>query len=282
MIKELPLVSIITATLDAEEALRHSLRSVAAQTDASLEWIVIDGGSKDGTVELLRQNEGLVARWLSEPDTGIYDAWNKACALVRGDWLLFLGAGDELAAPDCLANASVYLRQAHPAHDLVYGRLCYVSPDGRRRLEEVGVPWSEMQRQWESGRPALPPHTAIFHHRSLFSAGKRFDSRYRIAGDVHFLLRHAMRKPLLFVPVTTVLAATHGISMNLRRATELAGEIRRMNRELGIVPPFGHRIADGILLGAKVVAGRLPAPIGHRVADLYRRLGGRPGRWSAR
>jgi len=280
MIIEPPLVSIITATLDAAEQFRHTLRSIEEQTGASFEWIVIDGGSRDGTVELLRQYQARIAHWRSEPDAGIYDAWNKGCAIARGEWFLFLGAGDELASPDALAEASIRLRQAHPAYDLVYGRLRYVSPVGRRVLEEVGVPWSELESQWDSGRPALPPQSAIFHHRSLFTGGGRFDASYRIAGDVHFLLRYAMCKPLLYFPVTVVLVATQGMSMNLHRAAELTGEIRRLNRELGIVAPFGHRVANGLLVGAKVIAGRLPVPIGNRIADLYRRLRGRPERWS--
>ena len=278
----MPRISIITATLDAGEALRHTLRSIVAQQGGACEWIVIDGGSSDGTLALLGREAPPATRWRSEPDAGIYDAWNKACAMARGEWLVFLGAGDELAAPDTLARIGATLAGAYPAHDLVYGRVRYVGPRSRQPLDEAGSPWSELQQQWDSGRPALPPHGAIFHHRSLFAGGRRFDPRYRIAGDVHFLLRHALRKPPLYVPFVTVLATTHGASMNLRRAAELAAEIRRMNRELGIVPPFGHRIANGMLLGAKIVAGRLPAPLGYKVADLYRRLGGRPGRWSAR
>jgi glycosyltransferase involved in cell wall biosynthesis len=280
--ENLPLVSIITATLNAAAQLPHTLRSIGEQQGASFEWIILDGGSTDGTLDLLRKSAGLVSAWRSEPDTGIYDAWNKGCKAARGDWLLFLGAGDSVASPDVLAEFSLILSSAYPAHDLVYGRLRNVSPLERRDLDEVGAPWAELRGRWELCRPALPPHGATFHHRSLFEGGRRFDPRFRVAGDSHFLLRYAMGKPPLHVPALLVRSPTHGVSMRLRGAVALAREIRRIGRELGLVPPLGHRIAENLLLVAKFCAGCLPAPIGNRLADAYRRLRGWPARWSAR
>jgi glycosyltransferase involved in cell wall biosynthesis len=277
-----PLISIITSTLDAVDALAHTSGSVATQRGASFEWIVIDGGSKDGTLPFLRRHEHLIARWLSEPDAGIYDAWNKACALARGEWLLFLGAGDEFAGPDTLAVMSGHLAAAHPAYDLVYGKMIYISQSGRQDLEEVGQPWAELAGRWELGRPALPPHPATFHHRSLFAGGRAFETRFRLAGDSHFLLRHALGKTPLFVPVTVCRSPVGGVSLNLRAALALAREIRDINRELALVPPLRHRLAENLLLAAKVVVGRMPPRIGRWIADAYRRLSGYPRRWSVR
>lgn len=279
---ESPPLSIITATLDAAEQFSHTLRSVAAQTGARFEWIVADGGSKDGTVGLLRSHPQLITRWLSEPDAGIYDAWNKACARARGEWLLFLGAGDELVAPDTLASFLPYLALAYPAHDLVYGRMWYISPVARVDMEEVGAPWSAMMGRWELCRPVLPPHPALFHHRSLFEGGRRFDTRFKLAGDSHFLLKHAMRKTPLFVPLPVVRAPVGGVSLNLRSARAVAREISDINRELGFNPPLYHCLAEGFLLAAKILAGWMPGRLGHSIADSYRRLLGRPKRWSVR
>jgi hypothetical protein len=276
------MISIVTSTLDAAPDLAHTLRSVAQQRGASFEWIVVDGGSTDGTVDLLRRHDRLIAHWLSEPDSGIYDAWNKACALARGEWLLFIGAGDEFAGPDTLADFSAHLAVAHPAHDLVYGRLRYISQMGRVDLEEVGAPWADLDGRWELCRPALPPHPAIFHHRSLFSGGKVFDTRYRIAGDAQFLLKHAMRKAPLFVPATVLRTPIGGISFNLRGALATAREISSINRELGLQPPLWHRARETGLLWAKLAAGWMPPAVGGRLAAHYLRLIGRPKRWSVR
>ena len=272
------MISILTSTLDAAAALPHTLRSVAGQRGAEFEWIVADGGSRDGTLELLRAAGSPVTSWTSEPDAGVYDAWNKALPRARGDWLLFLGAGDELASPDTLARFSGRLAKAHPERDLVYGRIRHISASGRVDLEEAGEPWEKLEGRWEIGRPALPPHPGIFHHRSLF-AGRSFDASYRIAGDAHFLLKHALKKKPLFVPETVVRTPVGGLSMNFGSALAVAREIERMNAELGLEPPLGHRVAEKLRLAAKLAA-RLPG--GAYAADAYRRLIGQPRRWSVR
>src|SRR5689334_8453362 len=130
-----PLVSIITATLNAERGLPYTIASLEAQRGASFEWLVVDGASTDGTRALLERHASLIAWWASEPDAGVYDAWNRGCAHARGEWLLFHGAGDELVAPDTLASFSRHLAGAHPRHDLVYGRLRHISEAGRRDLD---------------------------------------------------------------------------------------------------------------------------------------------------
>jgi hypothetical protein len=279
-----PLVSIITATLNAERELPHTIASLAAQRGASFEWIVVDGASTDGTPALLERHAALIAWRTSEPDAGVYDAWNKGCARARGEWLLFLGAGDEFVTPDTLAWFSRALATAHPAHDLVYGKMRHISEEDRRDLDEVGEPWSELAGRWQLGRPALPPHQAIFHHRSLFAekrAGEPpFDPRFRIAGDSHFLLRRALGKPPLFVPRTLLRTPMGGLSMRLRSAVPMAREIALINRELGLRPPLAHRVAETLLLWAKVAVGALPPTLGYYLADLYRRLTGQPRRWS--
>ena len=280
-----PLVSIITSTLNAARELPHTIGSLASQRGASFEWIVVDGGSTDGTVALLERHAGQIARWTSEPDAGIYDAWNKACPHARGEWLLFIGAGDEFVAPDTLASFSRHLAAAHPAHDLVYGRMRYFSEPGRQDLDEVGAPWSELEGRWQFGRPALPPHPASFQHRSLFVAKRAgqppFDTRFRIAGDSHFLLSSALAKRPLFVPEPLLRTSVGGLSMRLRSAALLAREIALINRELGLRPPLAHRLAVGTLFWGKLALARLPPQLGFRLADFYCRLTGQPPRGGA-
>jgi glycosyltransferase involved in cell wall biosynthesis len=276
-----PLVSIITATLNAERDLPYTIASLAAQRGASFEWIVLDGASTDGTRALLESHAGLVSYWASAPDAGIYDAWNKGCPRAHGEWFLFLGAGDEFVSPDTLAAFTRHLERAHPAHDLVYGKMRHISEHGRSDLDDVGAPWSEMEGRWELGRPALPPHQVTFHHRSLFAGEQPFDPRFRIAGDSHFLLSRALGKRPLFVPQPLVRTPMGGLSMRLRSAAPMAREIAMINRELGLHPPFAHRTAEWLLLWAKLGVARLPPRLGFGLADLYRRLTGRPPRWSA-
>lgn len=93
---QIPLISIITATYNASAHLQKCIDSIESQVYPNIEHIIIDGGSVDGTVELIKKNEKKVALWLSEPDTGIFNAMNKALQHVRGEWIYFLGADDTL------------------------------------------------------------------------------------------------------------------------------------------------------------------------------------------
>lgn len=95
-------VSIITINLNDKKGLEQTIKSVAQQTYDNYEFIIIDGNSIDGSVELIEQNEGIVSHWISEPDTGIYNAMNKGIKLSTGDYLYFLNAGDRLYSPDVL------------------------------------------------------------------------------------------------------------------------------------------------------------------------------------
>ncbi len=184
-----PRISIITATFNAAEQLPHTMRSLREQTFMEFEWIVVDGNSTDGTQALLQENDDLVSRCISEPDRGIYDAFNKGCALARGEWLLFLGAGDELSSPQTLAECDKYLESINAETTLVYGRLTLLSPVARAALETYGEPWDEIKHRWDNGRPAMPPHGAAFHRRSLFNDSQFFDLRFPIAADSHFMFR---------------------------------------------------------------------------------------------
>lgn len=97
-----PLLSIVTINLNDRDGLARTLASVASQSFADRELIVVDGGSTDGSVELIRASGALVSDWLSERDRGVYDAQNKGLARARGTFVLFLNSGDSLAAPDAL------------------------------------------------------------------------------------------------------------------------------------------------------------------------------------
>jgi hypothetical protein len=103
-----------------------------------------------------------------------------------------------------------------------------------------------------------------------------------MAGDSHFLLRHGLRKAPLFAPLALVRTPVGGVSLNLRSAAALSREISDIDAELGLVPPLPHRVAERLRLAAKVLAGWMPARVGHPIADCYRLLTGRPRRWSVR
>ncbi|MGH8615905.1 MAG: glycosyltransferase family 2 protein [Gammaproteobacteria bacterium] len=275
-----PLITIITSTFNAEGDFSFTAASIRNQKYKNIQWIVIDGGSTDSTVDLIRKNEDIIDYWLSEPDSGIYDAWNKACRHIRGEWVQFLGAGDEYPSHDTLDQVAPYLIGARN-YEIVYGRLQYITEYSREVIEEVGKPWSEIKGKWEIFRPVLPLHPEVFHHSSLFTQEMPFDIKYKFAGDTHFLLKSILRKDPLYIPVVIDRMALGGVSSSPRKAYLRAKEIFRINQELGIKPPFIHKMKEYIKLYTIVVVVNAFGEKGFFwVADLYRICLGKSRRWT--
>lgn len=97
-------VSVITVCYNAINSIENTIRSVLAQTYTNIEYIVIDGGSSDGTLDVIKKYSDLISRWVSEPDNGIYDAMNKGIALATGEWINFRNSGDVFASPDAIES----------------------------------------------------------------------------------------------------------------------------------------------------------------------------------
>jgi glycosyltransferase involved in cell wall biosynthesis len=193
--KEMPCISVIVSVLNGARTIERCIRSVAAQTHPRTELIIIDGGSTDGTVEILETYRGTLAYCESRPDRGVYHAWNKALDHVTGDWVYFLGADDYLWAPDVLERLVPHLRSAVPHVRIVYGRVAVVN-EQCQLLEMAGRPWETVRRRFLQEN--VIPHQGVFHHRDLF-LGCRFDESFTIVGDYEFLLRELKRGEAMFV-----------------------------------------------------------------------------------
>lgn len=277
-----PLISVVTATFNAVEALPWTARSLRAQRYKNFEWLVADGASSDGTIEAIQENADLIAWWDSQKDGGIYDAWNKACKHIQGEWVLFLGAGDELASPDALSVISEALLSCSDETLAVYGQLELISQEQRQALEILGAPWKEYAGRWEIGRPVLPPHGATFQRASLLRRESPFDTSYRIVADSKQLLPVVKSQPPLFVASVLTRAPIGGVSFNFSTASQVASELRRMNRELAIVPPMLHRIGDRCRLALIACLNRLPTKVAFFIADVLLESMGRKPRWNIR
>jgi len=202
-----PQVSIVIATLDAEDTLPACLDSIRSQTYVSREVIIIDGGSTDGSQNVIERNEDLVASWVSEPDHGIYDAWNKGVERSSGEWICFLGADDSFAAPDVLGKL-VVLASDRVEVDLVHGKSRVYDAQGK--LKRVhGADW-----EWRTFKRAMGviAHPGALHHRLVFDRLGKFDTRFRIAGDYEFLLRAGPRLRTAFLDKVVVDMGGGGIS----------------------------------------------------------------------
>jgi glycosyltransferase involved in cell wall biosynthesis len=178
-------ISIVTVCFNSAATIADTLRSVAVQTHPDIEHLVIDGGSRDTTLDIIRTVGKHVARLVSEPDGGIYDAMNKGLALATGDAVGFLNSDDMLAAPDAIAKLAAALE--HPSIDAAYGDLVFVDPRDPAKV----------RRYWRPGpyRPGacaggwMPPHPTFYIRRSVLQRARGFRTDYRLQADFELILR---------------------------------------------------------------------------------------------
>jgi glycosyltransferase involved in cell wall biosynthesis len=254
-------ISVITVCFNAAKTIVETLNSVAAQGHPDVEHIVVDGGSSDGTAELVRQRGTRVARLLSEPDRGLYDAMNKGLALASGELIAFLNADDTYTHPNVLAQVARVMED--PDLDACYANLYYVDPQDVTRVVRVWrsrdfVPGS-FRRGW------MVAHPTFFVRRRIFEQHGNFDLRFRQQSDFDLALRffELARIRTRFVPEFWVRMRAGGIS------NRSVGSVLRGNREaVAICKKNGLKVAPWFVLtkiGSRLtqfLPGQLPAAPG--------------------
>jgi len=184
-----PIISVIVAAYNGARTLQHCIDSVSDQTYPNKELIIIDGGSTDGTIDILMTNNDKIAYWKSEPDNGIYNAWNKALDHTTGDWICFLGSDDYLWKNSVFEEIMPHLIRAESQGiRMVYGQVARVTH--RNKISCIdGYPWENTWRSIIIDGIGTFTHQGMFHHRSLFELYGRFDESFKIAGDYELLIR---------------------------------------------------------------------------------------------
>lgn len=178
------LVSIIVATYNSAKTLRRCLDSIVPQLGEDCELIIIDGGSKDGTVGIIDEYRDNIAYTVSEPDKGVYDAWNKGIAKAQGQWITFIGSDDELL-PGAIDAYNHFFQINGEDYDIISAKLHFVKKDGTG-IRDVGEPFS-----WQKlvNRKLSLAHPGMLHNRKCFEKIGLFDTQYKICGDSDFLQR---------------------------------------------------------------------------------------------
>lgn len=204
-------VSIITAVYNAAPTLEACLLSVRNQSHRDIEHIVIDGGSTDGSLEILQRHSSLLAYWVSEPDNGVFDAWNKGLSAATGEWIAFLGAEDVL-----FPNAvSQYLAVCGGTDaQYVSSLVRYIRPGLPDKI--IGRPWSWPAFQ----RKMITAHVGSLHRFDLFSKYGNYDTSYKIVGDYELLLRPGNKLTALFLDQVTAAMLAGGNSDRFPALTE--------------------------------------------------------------
>lgn len=267
------MITFIISVLNGERGLQRCLDSIFSQTSSAWEIVIIDGESTDETVNIIKKNQSRLAYWVSEPDPGIYDAWNKALPHVKGDWFHFLGADDKLWDADVVATALPALIQIYPHSKIAYGQIYSAFADGRLN-QKHGEPWDHIKaRFWQE---MCVPHQGVFHHRSLIDDGKTFDSSYRFAADYDLLLSEISNRPPVFLPNFIVaIWELGGATSTPRHALTIFQEMHRAQCRWNKAPDNWR--SRYVKAWAKTMAWRYLGPtITTCLIDLGRRLTNRP------
>jgi len=198
-------MSIITAVFNRNSVVARSVESLQAQTYSDLEHLIIDGGSDDGTLEILAKMADERTHITSQPDEGIYDALNKGIGLATGEVIGLLHSDDVFASPTVLERVAREFEDSDV--DAVYGDLQYVSAQDT----------TSVVRHWRAGRFSMdslsrgwmPPHTTLFLRREVFERLGKYDTSYTIAADYNAILRWFGRGAIRSSYIPEVLVLMH-------------------------------------------------------------------------
>ena len=172
-------ISIITVNLNNDIGLVLTIQSILAQTYQLFEYIVIDGGSTDRSLDIIRENTHLITKWESSPDKGIYDAMNKGIKQARGQYLLFLNSGDLLTNPMILEKIAPKLNQ----FDLIYGNLIF----NYQHFDYANIYPDNLSLRYFIKNSL--PHPCLFIKKNVFEVVGLYNTTYKICSDwIHYLI----------------------------------------------------------------------------------------------
>jgi glycosyltransferase involved in cell wall biosynthesis len=221
-------ISIVLATYNAGKYLESALQSIIQQNYSGLEIIVIDGKSQDDTLNIINKYQKNISFWKSEPDEGIYDAWNKGIAISTGEWIIFLGS-DDVLLPDSLISYSDFINSLNTEVDFISSRMLYTDKNMK--------PYRTMGWHWEWPKSQLEmtiAHTGALHSKKLFDKVGKFNTEYKIVGDYELLLRAGKNLRAAYLDKVTVMYRDGGVSDSYAAILESY----RASRSTGKAPLF--------------------------------------------
>ena len=207
-------VSIITVCLNTAETIEETIRNILGQDYKDIEYIIIDGGSSDGTLDIINRYRSRIANIVSEPDKGTYDAMNKGIRLSKGDLVTTLNS-DDMYADEGVVQEMVEFIENHGL-DAAYGDLVYV---GNKDLKKVTRVWRAGEyKKGAFGYGWVPPHPTFFCRKQIFERYGYFNDDFQIAADFELMLRFVQKHRINigYLPKVIVKMRTGGKANILR------------------------------------------------------------------
>lgn len=235
-------LTIVTVSYNAVNTIEQTISSVINQSYPNIEYVIIDGGSTDGTVDIIKKYKDKIAYWISEPDGGIYDAMNKGIKVATGEYVYFLGADDTLIDISII-QAVVCDMSDNPSDIYSYGVYCV-----NNKLMQKYVGNSHAKKHLDV--VDMVPHQGLFVKRSI-AVKLPYDVNYKITADYKFFLQCYRNKEISirYEDYPVAFYAMDGISSNSVR--ELRNERIKIFKELGLV--YSDECATGIKLIIKTI-----------------------------
>ncbi|WP_264560045.1 glycosyltransferase family 2 protein [Flavobacterium sp. N2270] len=214
--------SIITATYNSEKTLERTIKSLLNQSFKNFEYLIIDGNSSDSTLSIVKKYEkeftdkDISFKYISEPDKGIYDAWNKGLLLASGEWISFLGSDDYY-----IENAlEIYHSNINTNFNYLHSKVRLVD-ENDKQLKILGTPI--IKKQFHQYMKIA--HVGSFHHKSLFQ-NEKFSLKYKSASDYFFFLKNLELINSFYINEITAVMQHGGISTNVNSALKEALRVK--------------------------------------------------------
>lgn len=210
-------ISIISATYNAGAYLQRLIESVRLEKSSIVEFIIVDANSKDNTIQIITENASVIDQWISEPDTGIYDAWNKGLRMARGEWIMFLGADDQLI--EGALSKYIFLLDSKQIDsrfvDLISSKVRMIDLNNQYlRTKGAKFHWPLFLKKMTIAHPGA------LHSKYFFEKYNLFDVSYKIVGDYEMFLRAGSVLNSVFMEEETVLMQEGGASDSLSAIKE--------------------------------------------------------------
>ena len=237
---KLPLVSIITVVFNGEQHLEKTIKSIIGQTYNQIEYIIIDGASKDHTVEIIKKYDSKINYWVSEKDRGIYDAMNKGLNISKGEYVWFINAGDEIYSNDTLKNI---FEKSETNADVYYGETEEMKESG----EKIGMRRLKTPEtlSWES----LSMGMVICHQSIIIKKVKclNYNIKYIYCADIDWIIK-ALKKSITITNTKLILSKfKHGGTSRNNIVNSLLERFKIMVDHYG----FYRTVFNHLIIGAK-------------------------------